>query len=233
MKSLYLLCLALGSSAFAQTITFNGCHNLFDADNTFIFNKIGVDAYNKNIYMTTPINDQQSCSGLGICEFKIQWNNALTRWEFLADEGYGTFTNPLLIYYNSTGNNNFVGNPPSITFGTWVENTAVTQPAGGCGGNLTPSNSTMTGDVHSTSLAVSDVKADSKIQIFPNPVADVIRISGIDNGQSVQIYNMAGQLVKSEVFDNKINVSQLTSGIYLLKINTKNFQTHEFKFVKK
>ncbi len=231
MKSLYLLCLALGSSAFAQTITFNGCHNLFDNQN-FVFNKTGVDAFNKNIYITTPV-DGQPCSGLGTCEFKIQWNNTLTRWEFLADEGNGTFTNPLLIYYNSTGNNNFVGNPPSVTFGTWVENTAVTQPGGGCGGNLNATNSTMTGDVHSTSLAVSDVKADSKIQIFPNPVADVIHISGIDNGQSVQIYNMAGQLVKSEVFDQKINVSQLTSGIYLLKINTKKFQTHEFKFVKK
>jgi hypothetical protein len=28
-----------------------------------------------------------------------------TRWEFLADEGNGTFTSPYLIYYNSTGNN--------------------------------------------------------------------------------------------------------------------------------
>ncbi|ALR31544.1 hypothetical protein ATE47_13910 [Chryseobacterium sp. IHB B 17019] len=232
MKTLYLLCLALGSSAFAQqTITFNGCHNVFDNQN-FVFSKTGVDAYNKNIYITTPV-DGQSCSGLGTCEFKIQWNNALSRWEFLADEGYGTFANPNLIYYNSTGNNNFLPNPPSITFGTWVENTTFTQTAGGCGGNLTSANSTMTGDVHSGSLAVSDVKGDSKIQIFPNPVADMIRISGIDNGQSIQIYNMAGQLVKSEAFDQKINVSQLTSGVYLLKINTKNFQTHEFKFVKK
>ena len=232
MKSLYLLCLALGSSAFAQTITFNGCHNLFDSSNTFVFNKTGVDAYNKNIYMTTPINDQQPCSGLGNCEFKIQWNNTLTRWEFLADEGNGTFASPYLIYYNSTGNNSFLPNPPAITFGTWVENTAVT--SGACGGNLTPANSTMTGDLHASSLTTSDVRTgDSKIQIFPNPVAEVIRISGINNGQSIQIYNMAGQLVKSEAFDQKINVSELSSGVYLLKISTKNFQTHEFKFVKK
>ena len=232
MKSLYLLCLALGSSAFSQTITFNGCHNIFDNQN-FVFTKTGVDAYNKNIYITTPL-DGQPCGGLGSCEFKIQWNNALTRWEFLADEGYGTFANPNLVYYNSTGNNNFIGNPPSVTFGTWVENTAFTSQSGGCGGNLTPANSTMTGDLHSTALATSDIKADNtKIQIFPNPVADIIRISGINNGQSIQIYNMAGQLVKSEAFDQKINVSELGSGVYLLKINTKDFQTHEFKFLKK
>lgn len=231
MKSLYLFCLALGSFASAQTITFNGCHNLFDNQN-FVFNKTGVDAYNKGIYITTPVTGDQDCGGLGTCEFKIQWNNTLSRWEFLADEGSGTFASPNLIYYNSTGNNNFLQNPPSVTFGTWVENTAVT--SGACGGNLTTSNSTMTGDLHASSLATSDVKTDdSKIQIFPNPVAEVIRISGINNGQSIQIYNMAGQLVKSENFDQKINVSELSAGVYLLKINTKNFQTHEFKFVKK
>lgn len=232
MKKLYLLCLALGSSAFAQTITFNGCHALFDASNIFIFNKTGVDAYNKGIYITTPVTGDQDCGGLGTCEFKIQWNNSLSRWEFLADEGNGTFANPNLIYYNSTGNNNFTQNPPAITFGTWVENTAVT--GGACGGNLTTSNATMTGDLHSTSLATFDARNDRlNIQIFPNPVAEIIRISGISNGQSVQIYNMAGQLVKSENFDQKINVSQLSAGVYLLKISTKDFQTHEFKFVKK
>ncbi|MCS3871677.1 hypothetical protein J3D55_004593 [Chryseobacterium ginsenosidimutans] len=116
MKSLYLLCLALGSSAFAQTITFNGCHNLFD-NNNYVFNKTGVDTFNKGIYITTPVTGDQDCGGLGTCEFKIQWNNTLSRWEFLADDGNGTFANPNLIYYNSTGNNTFLQNPPAITFG--------------------------------------------------------------------------------------------------------------------
>lgn len=227
MKTLYLLALALGSSMAAQTITFNGCHNLFDNQN-FVFTKSGVDAYNKNIYITTPV-DGQPCSGLGSCEFKIQWNNTLTRWEFLADSGNGTFVNPNLIYHNSTG----IGassKPPSNTFGLWVENAAITN--GQCGGNLTATNSTMTGDVSSSSLATADV-TKSKIQIFPNPVSDVIRISGIDNGQTVQIYNVDGRLVKSEAFDQKIDVSQLSAGVYVLKVTTKSFQSHEFKFVKK
>ncbi len=230
MKTLYLLCLAFGSSAFAQTITFNGCTNLFDNQN-FIFNKTGTDAYNKNIYITTPV-DGQPCGGLGTCEFKIQWNNSLSRWEFLADEGNGTFTNPYLIYYNSTGNNIYLPNPPAITFGTWVENTAVT--SGQCGGNMSASNTTMTGDVHSTSLSVSDMKsANTGIQIFPNPVTETIRITGMDNGKTLEIYNMAGQLVRSETFAQKTDVSSLAAGIYLLKIQTRDFHTHEFKFIKK
>lgn len=227
MRTLYLLALALGSSMAAQTITFNGCHNLFDNQN-FVFTKTSVDSNGKNIYITTPV-DGQPCSGLGTCEFKIQWNNALTRWEFLADEGYGTFTSPTLMYYNATGNTVSI-RPPSNTFGAWIENTAAT--GGQCGGNLTGANSTLTGDVHSTPLATSEVDK-TKIQIFPNPVSDVIRISGIDNGQTTQIYNVDGRLIKSEAFDQKIDVSQLSAGVYVLKVTTKSFQSHEFKFVKK
>jgi len=227
MRILYLLAIALGSTMAAQTITFNGCHNLFDNQN-FIFTKTGTDAFNKNIYITTPV-DGQPCGGLGTCEFKIQWNNTLTRWEFLADEGNGTFTTPSLIYYNSTGSSSSI-RPPSNTFGTWVENSAVT--AGQCGGNLTAANSTMTGDVQSSPLGTSDV-IKSKIQIFPNPVSDIIRISGIDSGQTTQIYNLDGQLVRSEPFDQKIDVSDLAAGVYVLKIITRNSEFHEFKFVKK
>lgn len=223
-----MLCLVLGSTAFAQTINFKGCYNLFD-NQTYIFNKTGVDAHNKNIYMTTPI-DGQSCSGLGSCEFKIQWNNTQARWEFLADEGNGTFTAPLLIYYNSTGNS-AAPNPPANTLGTWIENTAITN--GDCGGNLSAANSIMTGDVHTTTLGITETRMNTKIQAFPNPVADIIHISGIKDAQSVQIYNMNGQLVKSEPFSNKINISDITSGIYILRINTKDLQAHEFKFVKK
>lgn len=228
MKILYLLCLFAGSSAFAQTITFNGCHNLFN-DQSFVFNKTGVDAFSKNIYMTTPINDQQPCDGLGTCEFKIQWNNTLTRWEFLGDEGNGTFTNPYLIYYNSTGNNS-LPLPPGNNVGTWVENTAVTN--GECGGNLTVANSTITGDVQTTTLGTSEL-TKNKMQIFPNPASNFIRIAGLDSGRTIQIYDIDGRLVRSDIFDSKIDVSQLTPGIYVLKVMTKDLQHYEFKFLKK
>lgn len=228
MKILYLLCLVFAGTASAQTITFNGCHNLFE-NQDFIFNKTGVDAFNKNIYMTTPINDQQPCGGLGNCEFKIQWNNTLTRWEFLGDEGNGTFTTPYLIYYNATSNNSLVI-PPGNNAGTWIENTTVTN--GECNGNLTTANSTMTGDVQGPTLGIQEVYK-GKIQIFPNPVSDFIQISGINDGQIMQIYNIDGRLIRSEIFDPKMNVSQLASGVYILKIITRELQPYEFKFMKK
>lgn len=228
MKILYLLCLGLGSSAFAQTITFNGCHNLFD-DQDFIFNSSTTDAHGKKIYVTSPIDGNQDCSGLGTCEFKIQWNNTETRWEFLADSGNGDLEEPFLIYYNSTGNNS-ASNPPSNSVGTWEENSLETEDA--CGGALTSSNSNMTGDVHTTTLAVNDL-SKGKIQIFPNPVTDFINVSGIENAQNFIISNVAGQEVVRAEFKDQLNVSKLSKGIYFLRINDSKGQSYHLKFIKK
>lgn len=230
MKKLYFIItvgFALGMTS-AQTITFNGCHNLFD-DQNFVFNNTGTDGNGKKIYITTPVDGVQSCGGLGTCEFKIQWNNAQTRWEFLADSGNGDFVAPYLIYYNATGNNG-APTPPSNSVGSWVENTAVTE--NGCGGNLTSANSTMTGDVHTTTLAVGDL-SKGKIQMFPNPVTDFINVSGIESAKNMVITNMAGQEVLKTDFQTRLDVSKLAKGIYILKIINSDGQSHNLKFIKK
>lgn len=230
MKTFYLLLtIGLGiNAASAQNITFNGCHNLFDDQNYVLINT-GTDTFNKKIYITTPVDGNQACGGLGTCEFKIQWNNTLTRWEFLADSGNGDFVDPYLIFYNSTGNN-AATNPPSNSVGTWVENTAVTENA--CGGNLSSSNSTMTGDVHNSTLAVHDLSS-GKIQLFPNPVADFITIQGVEEAQNVVITNAVGQQILKTDFKNQLNVSQLQKGIYFLKIFDSKGKTYNVKFIKK
>lgn len=73
------------------------------------------------------------------------------------------------------------------------------------------------------------------IVIYPNPVSDVINIK-LDHKISkfkVSIYNTTGQLVS--VHDNKksINISQLKSGVYLLKIEAANLSTLVKKIIKK
>lgn len=211
----------------AQTISFKGCVDLFE-NRTYTFSTNATDAQNKKIYITAPVDGAENCGGLGTCEFKIQWNNTLTRWEFLADSGNGDFVNPYLIYYNSTGNNT-VNNPPTNTFGTWVENTSVTE--NNCGGNLSSTNSEMSGDVHDTYLAVNQLDG-AKIQIFPNPVSHYLTISGIKSAKSYAIYDVSGKLVISATFSQKIDVSQLSSGMYFLKIDN-NDTPQLLKFMKK
>jgi hypothetical protein len=61
----------------------------------------------------------------------------------------------------------------------------------------------------------------NKISLFPNPVKDILYINTPEkDGYYYQIYNVSGQLVRSGKFENgKTDLSALSSGIYLVRIN--------------
>lgn len=220
--------LSLGSTLFSQTINFKGCVPLFE-NQLYVLNTTGVDSFGKKIYVTTPVIGDQPCGGLGTCEFKIEWNETNGRWEFLADSGNGDFVEPYLIYY-STAQNTSADNPPNADIGSWVENTAVTE--GNCGGNLTTGNSTFTGDVRTVNLALNEFNK-SNIMIYPNPATDFINIIGIKVIKSIKILSLEGKLISTLNGVNKINVSKLSTGVYLLEVETEKTLIKRIKFIKK
>jgi len=67
---------------------------------------------------------------------------------------------------------------------------------------------------------------DREFNIYPNPADEKLFIESNSQSQNLDlaIYNMTGQLVKKGLFRNtgtiELNVSDLTKGIYILKINT-------------
>lgn len=72
------------------------------------------------------------------------------------------------------------------------------------------------------SAAEVDTKnKENKISVFPNPVKNMLYIKATqEKGYFYQIYNMAGQMVKSGEFENeKADLSSLISGAYLIRIN--------------
>ena len=73
--------------------------------------------------------------------------------------------------------------------------------------------------------AVATQKAP-EIQIYPNPVADVLHIQGVD-AVEVQVFNTLGQVVKTVRGTNAINVSDLPVGTYLLRISTDSASLRE------
>jgi hypothetical protein len=61
------------------------------------------------------------------------------------------------------------------------------------------------------------------VSIMPNPANDYIHIESSLTISSVEVFNLAGNKVKTfniNGFDSKINVSELASGSYLLKVNS-------------
>lgn len=107
------------------------------------------------------------------------------------------------------------------------------QPADGC-------NSQEYGEIEDypvniqAQLSTNDVVKDkASIQIYPNPVTDVLNVTQISSKATFSITNMVGQKVMSgQISDNKISVSRLSTGAYIISIEDKG-TTSNLKFVKK
>jgi len=82
-------------------------------------------------------------------------------------------------------------------------------------------------------LGTDDMIGKSEIAVFPNPVSDILNISGINSDLGFEIYNAAGQMVNEGKTKNKaVNVSRLIKGVYFIKIKEKE-NSVKFKFIKK
>jgi hypothetical protein len=71
--------------------------------------------------------------------------------------------------------------------------------------------------------------------VYPNPVADKLNIHGVDGVRKAEIRNLSGALVWEKEGTSKINmdVSQLTTGIYLLMVYQMNDEVKIQKIIKK
>ncbi|WP_313030361.1 T9SS-dependent choice-of-anchor J family protein [Soonwooa sp.] len=87
----------------------------------------------------------------------------------------------------------------------------------------------MVGDA--TTLAVGDL-LKSKVKLYPNPVKDVLNIDVNTNINSIEIYTITGQLVRSlDKKTKQVDVSHLANGVYILRL--KSDSTDEsYKIVK-
>lgn len=92
-------------------------------------------------------------------------------------------------------------------------------------------------NIQANTLSVEDQLVDATIKLYPNPVTEYLTID-IDKltELSIVIYNITGkEIYKSKLNQqrNTINVSALSSGTYLIQINTTNsLQSKSFKIIK-
>lgn len=70
------------------------------------------------------------------------------------------------------------------------------------------------------------------ILIYPNPVNDILNIKTDTKIELVEVYNLQGQIIMQSN-SSQINMSELTSGIYLIKITDENNLTVTRKVIKK
>jgi pimeloyl-ACP methyl ester carboxylesterase len=95
----------------------------------------------------------------------------------------------------------------------------------------------------SSNIAIFDIKISSKtnssikselssIYIYPNPVNDYVFINSQNIIKEISIYNIVGLIMENKLLENKINVSNLTKGVYFLNLTDQTGKNFTSKFVK-
>ena len=87
---------------------------------------------------------------------------------------------------------------------------------------------------NNTSTGISET-GESTISIAPNPANEFINIQSKDLINTLEIYNLQGQLMKSEKYAAstiQVSTQGLTNGIYILKVKTNDNEIYKKKLIK-
>lgn len=92
--------------------------------------------------------------------------------------------------------------------------------------NLSYSNNTV--------LATKEevLKVKDSIEIYPNPVTDYLTVKSDSKVNKVEVYDILGRNMNSNLNGDKVDVTNLNSGNYIINIETKEGKTSK-KFIKK
>lgn len=108
-----------------------------------------------------------------------------------------------------------------------------TPPADACATDVSEVEDYAVKIVSNETLNTNDLIKNPKMQIYPNPAENMIRITSLQGKASYKIYNMEGRLIASGIINNNtINVSQLVKAAYTLVIET-DTDKYTHKFIKK
>lgn len=75
-----------------------------------------------------------------------------------------------------------------------------------------------------TTLSTKDKALNNSINVYPNPVKNTITINKLDssiNIEEVVLYDILGNVVYNDKIVNRIDVSNLSRGLYILKLESK------------
>ncbi|HPM93279.1 MAG TPA: T9SS type A sorting domain-containing protein, partial [Bacteroidales bacterium] len=86
--------------------------------------------------------------------------------------------------------------------------------------------------VHYTVFTGVEDKVVPSIQVYPNPVTNVLHVNGMKDA-GVKLFNTSGEqvLTLNKFSGSTIDVSELPSGVYIMNVTTADGQTMRRKIV--
>ena len=171
-----------------------------------------------------------------IDEFRV-WNVALTDADITATMNCEAQMQPELVtYYKFNQGFDNSDNAPIMTLTDELGNSNGTLNGfalTGVGSNWKAGSSVTTGNTCAT-LSNSYFETTSNFKVYPNPSKGIFNVN-TEEVLVIEIYDIVGKLVKTskiEIGTSSIDISNLNSGVYLLKtINSEN-KSQVFKLIK-
>ena len=86
----------------------------------------------------------------------------------------------------------------------------------------------------SGTVGIDKSQVDAKISLYPNPVSEVLHISGKAKIEAIEIMNSVGaMLIRRSNIDDGVDVSDLQTGLYFVKVYSNDGLLETHKFLKK
>jgi hypothetical protein len=207
--SLSIILLIVGFTVKSQTIRYFEFRQPVDSTDTssFIVATSNTSVINDVLNdITLPIGQRRFISGNvingngGFNHDGTNWHS----WHFITNEWQVTGFN--IEYCDGISSN--IGNNPSVIAGDTIY--------------FCPWNSYPYQEVYNIGLSIEDFYSDFQIKIYPNPSTDKIYFEWLSNNPLfIDLYTVTGQhmlTTKLSKTNNKIDISQLSNGIYFIHI---------------
>lgn len=184
----------------------------------------------KLVFSTVDTDPPTTPTNLTVAKTTNNATNIEIKWNFSRDNvavtKYKVYYNKTVFEVASTQNSIIIG---PISIGTHTIKVVAIDAA-----NNESEAATKTYQLSTNTTSSIATVDNTTINIYPNPTIDVLNISGLKGNTSFNIYNLSGNLVISGSTNNqKINVSQLSSGVYILELPTEDKENNKIRFIKK
>lgn len=82
------------------------------------------------------------------------------------------------------------------------------------------------------SMSTDDFRSDLKTTLYPNPTKDFLNVKASSAVESIEMYSILGNLVKTYTNTERLDVSELANGTYIVKIKSIDGEVSRQKLIK-
>ncbi|WP_291151557.1 alpha-amylase family glycosyl hydrolase [Flavobacterium sp. UBA7680] len=140
----------------------------------------------------------------------------------------------ILANFGTSAQNVATGFPYTGTWYNLMDNTTINVTDANAAINLPAGEYRIYGN-KTANLAIEDFEKGNSVSLYPNPVSNYFTLNTAFT--KVQVYSISGQLVKSFASngnaDFQFGVSELQTGLYVVKASDENNKVQVMKFIKK